>query len=136
MIVRSARMGRPPCERLQRDRGRRDGHVRPGRRHEHRGRVGDLGDDVHAAGESFGVDFASVVEELDRGDPRRRAVDVRADPAGAKRIQVKTVSAVALREMDVCAAALVDDMAEELVEADDLVVANGRLDVPVAECAR
>jgi hypothetical protein len=82
----------------------------------------------------MGVDLMSVAEELDRGHTRRRAVDVGADAAPAEGIQVAAVL-VAFCEVDVLSAALVDDVAEQLVETDELVVANDGLDVPVAESA-
>ena len=112
----------------------RDGQMRPGRGHDDRSRVDDLGDDVNAAGQRVGGQLASFAEELDRDNRRRRPVDIGAEGAWSKRVQVAIMCGVSLGEVDMSAvSALVGDAAEELVEADDLMVADGRLDVPVAE---
>ena len=111
---------------------RRHRHVRPGRRDEQRSRVEGIDDDVDPAREGIRGYRVAVAEELDRGDRRRRPVDVGADAAPAEGIQV--LAAVALREMDVLAAPVFTaDVADQLVDANDLVVLDGRHDVPVPE---
>ena len=74
----------------------------------------------------------AVAQELNRGHGRRRVVDIGAETARAKRIHVFVPAA--LCEMDVIGAAFVDDVAQELMETNHLMVPDGRLDVPVAEC--
>ncbi len=81
-----------------------------------------------------GGQLASIAEELDRDDRRRRPVDIGAEGAWSERVQVAIVCGIALGEVNMIAdSTLVDDVAEELVEADDLMVTDGRPDVPVAE---
>jgi hypothetical protein len=69
------------------------------------------------------------VHERDLCDGRRERIGVRADSAGAQRIDV--LRADTLGEVDVTPVAA--DIAEQLVAADDLVRLDCGVDVPVAE---